>query len=72
MSALRIVAIALIVVGALALAYGGFNYTKESHSTKVGSIELSVKDKTWVGVPMWAGAGVMAVGGLLLLVRRKV
>ena len=44
MTAIKMAAIVLIVAGILGLAYGGFSYTKETHSAKVGSLELSVKD----------------------------
>lgn len=71
MNAIKIAAIALIVAGILGLAYGGFSYTKETHSTKVGPIELSVKDKERVNVPVWAGVGAIALGGILLVARRK-
>lgn len=71
MSAVRIAAIVLIVAGVLGLAYGGFSYTKETHEAKVGSIELSVKEKETVNVPVWAGVGAIVVGGALLLVGTK-
>ena len=63
----KIIGIVLIVAGALALAYGGFTYTKESHDVKVGPIQVSIKEKETVSVPIWAGAGSIAVGVLLLV-----
>ncbi len=63
----KIVGIALIVAGTLGLVYGGFSYTSETHETKIGPIELSVKDKETVNIPMWAGFGAIAIGGLLLV-----
>jgi len=63
-------AIILIIGGVLALAYGGFTYTKETHDAKIGPIEFSVKDKETVNIPVWAGAGTLALG-LFLLVTRK-
>ena len=33
------VGIGPIAAGVLALVYGGFNYTKETHETKLGPIE---------------------------------
>lgn len=63
----RIVAIALIVAGALALLYGGFSYTKNTTAVKLGPIELSVKENKTVSVPMWVGIGAIVVGGLLLV-----
>jgi hypothetical protein len=61
----------LIAAGILALVYGGFSYTKESHEAKIGSVELSVKDKETVNVPVWAGVGAIVAGGVLLLVPGK-
>lgn len=69
MNGTKIAAIALIVAGVLGLAYGGFTYTKETHETKIGPIELSVKDKETVNIPVWAGAATI-IGGVLLLVVR--
>jgi TRAP-type C4-dicarboxylate transport system permease small subunit len=71
MSAVKIVGIVLIAAGILGLVYGGFSYTKETHEAKIGSLELSVKDKETVNVPVWAGVGAIVVGGLLLLVPKK-
>jgi hypothetical protein len=45
MNAIKIMAIVLIVAGALGLVYGGFTYTKDTHVAKVGPIEMSFKDK---------------------------
>jgi len=71
MSAVKIVGIVLIAAGILGLVYGGFSYTKETVEAKIGSFELSVKDKETVNVPVWAGVGAIVVGGLLLLVPKK-
>ncbi len=71
MTPLRIVAIVLIVAGALALAYGGFSYTKETHQAKLGPFELAVKEKETVDVPQWAGLGAIALGVVLLVVGGK-
>jgi drug/metabolite transporter (DMT)-like permease len=67
MTPVKIVAIVLIVAGALALAYGGFSYTKETHQAKIGPLELSVKEKDTVNVPQWAGIGAIVVGIVLLV-----
>ena len=67
MSATKIIAIVLILAGVLGLAYGQFSYTKETHDAKVGPIELSVKDKETVNVPVWAGVGAIVIGAGLLL-----
>lgn len=70
MNATKSIAIVLIVLGILALVFGGFSYTKETHEAKVGPIEFSVKDKERVNIPMWAGIGAILIGGVLLLVKK--
>ncbi|MEN6587910.1 MAG: hypothetical protein ABFE02_17875 [Sulfuricella sp.] len=70
MDAIKMLAIALIVAGGLALAYGGFTYTKETHQAKLGPIELSVKDTETVNIPVWVGVGSL-VAGVILLFSRK-
>ena len=67
MNALRVVALALIVAGALGLAYGGFSYTRETTQAKLGPIELSVSEKETVNIPLWAGVGAIVLGGVLLV-----
>lgn len=59
--------IALLVLGVLGLAYGSFSYTKETHETKIGPLELSVQDKETVNIPVWVGMAAIAGGGALLL-----
>jgi len=71
MNAIKILALALILAGALGLVYGGFTYTKETHETKLGPIELSVKDKETVNIPVWAGIGAIVIGGALLVFGSK-
>ena len=61
----------LLVAGILGLAYGQFSYTKETHEAKIGSLELSMKDKETVNIPVWAGVGAIVIGGILFLVPRK-
>ena len=71
MNNIRLIAIVLIVAGVLGLVYGGFSYTKDTTALKLGPIELSVKEKQTVNVPMWAGIGAIVVGGLLLVLGNK-
>jgi uncharacterized membrane protein YidH (DUF202 family) len=67
MNLARLAGIVLIAAGVLALVYGGFTYTRKSHDLKLGPIELSIKDKETVNVPVWAGVGAIVVGAVLLL-----
>jgi uncharacterized membrane protein len=70
MNAVKMLAIVLIVAGALGLVYGSFTYTKETHQAKLGPIELSVKDKETVNIPVWAGVGALVAGAILLFARK--
>lgn len=67
MNASRIIGIVLIVAGALGLGYGGFTFTKDTHSASIGPLTLQVKEKETVNVPVWAGIAAIVVGGLVLL-----
>ena len=71
MNAIKIAAIVLIAAGVLGLLYGSFSYTRETQEVKLGPIELSVKEKQTVNVPVWAGVGAIMIGGVLLLFRSK-
>lgn len=70
LGALKLLGIVLVAGGVLALVYGGFSYTKSTQQAKIGPLELSIKDTETVNVPIWVGAGALAIGGFLLLVRR--
>ena len=71
MNGTRMVALALIIAGALALAYGGFSYTIDTTAVKLGPLELTVKEQKTVNVPLWVGLGAIAIGGLLLVLGGK-
>ncbi|MGJ7495069.1 hypothetical protein ACSFA8_08335 [Variovorax sp. RT4R15] len=68
MNATRLVGIVLIVAGIAALALGSFSFTKETHQAKIGPLELSVKEKETINLPVWAGVAAIVVGGALLFV----
>ncbi len=67
MKTYAIVAVVLIVAGILGLVYGQFSYTKESQGAKLGPIELTIKEKQTVNIPVWAGAGSIVLGAGMLV-----
>jgi len=71
MSAGKWVGIVLIVAGVLALIYGGFSYTRRSASASVGPLQLNVRHRETVVVPVWAGIGVIVLGGLVIALDAK-
>ena len=68
---MRLIGIVVLAVGILALAYGGFSYTRETHDVKLGPVEVSVKEKERVNVPLWAGVVMAVAGAGLLIVGKK-
>jgi TRAP-type C4-dicarboxylate transport system permease small subunit len=71
MSAQKMIALVLLVGGILGVVYGGFSYTKETHTADLGPLHFSVAEKERVNVPMWAGVGAIVIGGVLLVVSGK-
>lgn len=67
MSGAKVIAIILIVAGVLGLVYQQFSFTRETHEAKIGPLELSVKEKETVNVPLWASLGAIGVGVVLLV-----
>lgn len=70
MNAIRIIAVVLMLAGALGLVYGGFTYTRETEQARIGPVQLTVKDQRTVNIPIWAGVAALAIGTLLLVVPR--
>lgn len=64
---MRLAGIVLVVVGVLALAYGGFSYTKREKIIDIGPIEATATTRERVPLPPILG-GAALVGGIVLLV----
>ena len=71
MNAVKVIAIVLILAGALGLVYQQFSFTRQTTQAKLGPLELSVKERENVSIPTWAGVAAIVVGGLLLVVGGK-
>ena len=71
MNTIKMVGILLIVAGVLGVVFSTFSFTKETHEAKLGPIELSVREKQTVNIPVWASVAAVVVGGLLLVVGGK-
>jgi hypothetical protein len=72
MNTVKLVAIVLMIAGALGAAYGGFSYTKETHAANIGPLHLQVLEQEQVNIPIWVGMGAIGVGlALLLAASRK-
>jgi len=64
---MKLAAIVLIVVGVIALAYGGISYTREKKVLDIGPIEATTKTRETIPLPPVLGIAAIA-GGVVLLV----
>jgi len=67
MSAAKIIGVLLIAAGVMGLLYGGFSYTKESHTAKLGPLAITVQDRETVMVPVVASVGSIVLGVFLIV-----
>ena len=65
---MKLAGIALIVLGILAVVYGGFWYTKDETKAEIGPIKVKVEERKRVNVPLWAGIAAI-VGGTVLVTK---
>jgi uncharacterized membrane protein len=61
------VGILMIVLGGLALAYQGFDYTRQEKVLDVGPIHATAEEKKHVSVPPVLG-GLVLAGGIALVI----
>jgi len=61
-----LIGILLIVLGGLALAYQGFNYTHRERVMDVGSMHVTKEDHDRVSIPPVLG-GLVLVGGIVMV-----
>lgn len=59
--------IVMVVLGALALAYQGINYTREKNVVDLGSMHITAETQDRIPLPPVVG-GLALVGGIALLV----
>jgi hypothetical protein len=67
----RIVAILLIVLGVVALIWGGISYTREREILDVGPFEARAETRETIPLPPILGVLALGAGVLLLLVGRR-
>jgi len=67
MKPITVIAIVLVVLGALALAYQGINYTRQEKVLDIGPIHATAETHERIPLPPIVG-GLALVGGIVLLV----
>lgn len=65
------IGLVLIVVGIIALAYGGFSYTRREKIIDVGPLQVSANKEHTVPLPPILGALALAGGVVLLIAGNK-
>lgn len=68
---MRIAAIVLIVVGVLALVYGGFSYTRDEKIIDAGPVEVTAERTKRVPLPPLVGVFAIVAGVGMLVVTKK-
>jgi uncharacterized membrane protein len=69
---MKILGIALIVLGAVMLIWNSFTYTKKENVINAGPIHVSADRQKTINWPPYAG-GILVIGGVaLLLISKKV
>ena len=64
---MKIIALALIVLGVIALAYGGISYTRDKKVIDLGPIQATAKTRETIPLPPVLGIVAIA-GGTVMLV----
>ena len=64
---MKIVCIVLIVIGVIALAYGGISYTKREKVLDIGPLEATTETRETIPLPPVLG-GLALAGGIVLLI----
>ncbi len=67
----RVLGVVLIVVGLIALAWGGITYTRHRKVVDLGPIQASANTKEHVPLPPVFGIVAVGAGVVLLVVGRK-
>lgn len=71
MNSARIIGIVLIVGGLAGFFTGGFSFTKETSTAKLGPLELTVQEKQAVNIPQWLSLGAVALGAIVLVMSSR-
>ena len=67
MTAIKLIALAMIVAGTLELAYGSLGYMNASHNLELGPVERFFSMPHTAKIPAWVGVAAVVAGGALLL-----
>lgn len=67
---MKALGIVLMVVGVLALAYGGFSWTTHKKAIDMGPLQVERTQRHSVFLPPLVGIGALVIGGVLVFAER--
>ena len=67
---MKIIGIVLIVIGVIALAYGGISYTRKEKVIDIGPIEATAEKRETIPLPPVLGV-IALVGGIVMVVYKR-
>jgi hypothetical protein len=71
MTTKNIIGLALVVLGAIALGYNGFTYTRRHTVMQVGSLQATDDQRQTIPVPPALGWIMLAGGAVILVLGRR-
>ncbi len=63
---MRLIGLVLVVVGVLALVYGGFTYNRDRTVLEMGDVKITATEQKSIPVPAIVGV-IVLIGGVALL-----
>jgi uncharacterized membrane protein YidH (DUF202 family) len=68
---MKTIGIVLVVLGVVALVYGGIDYNKNRTVLKMGSVSVTATEHKSIPIPAVAGVVVLIGGGALLVLSKR-
>jgi uncharacterized membrane protein YidH (DUF202 family) len=70
--AMKIAGVVLLIVGLVALIYGGIRYTSQKREVDMGPIQINKTEHHTIPIPPLVGVACIAAGGTLLFASGRV
>ncbi len=67
----KILGVALLVIGLIAIVLRTYGYKSERQTLETEAIEIQVEEREALPVPLWIGVALAVAGGALLLFPRR-
>jgi hypothetical protein len=71
MNAVKVVALLMIVAGAIGMVYGRLSFTKDVRRATFGPFSIVTREPHDIVIPVWAAACSIVIGGLVLMTSKR-